>query len=85
MFHCAIILFKKKNIGSGGICIGLKKSSGRVSRYPFPVRDEVDSFNLRGGTIRAIYTTEYKKRPPYIRRVLVVLNKTRTSPYKRHI
>ena len=54
--------------------MGIKKFWAGVSRYPFPGRDKGDSFNLRGGAIRAIYTRENKKRPPYIRRVLVVLN-----------
>ena len=39
----------------------------------------------RGGTIRAIYTRKKKACPAYIRRVLIVLNKMRTSPYKRQI
>ena len=47
-----------------------------MSRYPFPGRDEVDSFNLRGGAIRAIYTRENKKRPLYIRRELHRINGT---------
>jgi len=61
-----LLLFfeEKKILGSGGICIGIKKIWARVSRYPFPGRDEADSFNLRGGTIRAFYTRENKKRPP---------------------
>ena len=82
-----LLFFKKKEkiLGSGGICIGIKKFWAGVSRYPFPGRNETDSFNLRGGAIRTIYTRENKKRPPYIRLVLLVLNKTRTSPYKRHI
>ena len=45
-----------------------------VSRYPLLCRDEVDSLNLRGGTVRAIYTRKKGR----------VLNKTQTSPYKRH-
>ena len=84
-----VLLFfkkKKKILGSGGSCIGIKKKFwAGVSRYPFPGWDEADSFNLRGGAVRAIYTRENKKRPPYMRRVLIVLNKTRTSPFKRHI
>ena len=31
------------------------------------------------------YTRKKKARPAYVRRVLIVLNKTRTSRYKRHI
>ena len=78
---CSTVLlffFKKKKIlGFGGICLGIKKFWAGVSRYPFPGRDEGDSFNLRGGAIRAIYTRENKKRPPYIGRV-VIIHSTRT-------
>ena len=52
---------KKKILRSGGICIWIKKFRAGVTRYPFPGRDEADSFN---GAIRAIYTREKKKRPP---------------------
>ena len=65
--------------------MGIKKFWAGVSRYPFPGRDEGDSFNLRGGAVKAIYTRENEKSPPYIRHVLIVLNKTRTSLYKQHI
>ena len=70
-----LLFFKKEKEfpGSGGICIGIKTFWAGVSRYLFPRQDETDSFNFRGGTIRAIYTRENKKRPPYIRRVLIVL------------
>ena len=34
-----------------------------VSRYPLLGWDEADSFNLRGGIIRAIYTRKKKMRP----------------------
>ena len=54
-------------------------------RYSLLGRDEADSFDLRGGTIRAIYMGKNKTRPSYIRRILIVLNNTRTSQYKRHI
>ena len=56
-----------------------------VSRYPLLGREEAESFDLRGGTIRAIYMRKYKTRPSYKRRILIVLNNTRTSQYKRHI
>ena len=56
-----------------------------VSRYPLLGRDEADSFDLRGGTIRAIYMRKNKTCPSYMRRILIVLNNTRTSQYKRHI
>ena len=56
-----------------------------VSCYLLLSRDEAGSFNLRCGTTRAIYTRKNKTRPAYIRRVLIVPSKTRTSPYKRHI
>ena len=56
-----------------------------VSRYPLLGRDKVDSFDLRGGTFRAIYMRKNKTRPAYIRRIFIVLNNIRTSPYKRHI
>ena len=56
-----------------------------VSRYPLLGRDEAESFDLRGGTIRAIYMRKYKTRPSCKRRILIVLNNTRTSQYKRHI
>ena len=45
-----------------------------VSRYPLFGRDEADSFDLIGGTIRAIYMRKNKTRPAYIRRILIVLN-----------
>ena len=56
-----------------------------VCRYPLLGRDETDSFDLRGGTIRAMYMRKNKTCPANIRRILIVLNNTRTSPYKRHI
>ena len=34
-----------------------------VPRYPLLGRNEADSFNLRGGTVRAIYTRKEKTRP----------------------
>ena len=34
-----------------------------VSLYPLLGCDEADSFNLRGGTVRAIYTRKKKTRP----------------------
>ena len=61
-----LLFFKEKKIlGSGGICIRIKKLGALVSRYPFPGRDEADSFNLRGlqlgpfirGKIRSVRLT----------------------------
>ena len=45
-----------------------------MSRYPLLGRNEADSFNLRGGKVRAVYT----------RKKVRVHNKTRTSPNKRN-
>ena len=57
-----------------------------VSRYPLLGRDEADSFDLRGGTIGAMYMRKNKTCPANIRRILIVLiSNTRTSPYKRYI
>ena len=56
-----------------------------VCRYPLLGRDETDSFDLRGGAIRAMYMRKNKTCPANIRRILIVLNNTRTSPYTRHI
>ena len=61
------------------------KTWAGVSRYPLLGRDEADSFDLKDGTIRAIYMTKNQTRPSYIRRILIVLNNTRTSKYKRNI
>ena len=82
---CYYSLRKKKILGSRAICIRIRHS-GRVCFVILLLgRDEADSFDLRGGTIRAIYMGKNKTRRSYIRRILIVLNNTRTSQYKRHI
>ena len=85
---CTVLLFFKKKKKDPRISWNMytdKTFWTGVSRYPLLGRDETDSFDLRGGTIMAMYMRKNKTCPANIRRILIVLNNTRTSPYTRHI
>ena len=69
-YSTELLLFKKKNSRILWTLYRNKTLWAGVSRYPLLSRDEADSFNLRCGTIRAIYTRKNKTRPAYIRRGL---------------
>jgi len=68
--YSTVLLFFKKNSRILWTLHRDKTFWAGVTRYPLLSRDEEDSFNLRCGTIRAIYTRKNKTRPAYIRRGL---------------
>ena len=86
---CTVLLFFKERKKDPRISWNMytdKTFWTGVSRYPLLGQDEADSFDLRGGTNRAMYMRKKKTCPANIRRILIVLiSNTRTSPYKRHI
>ena len=86
---CTVLLFFKERKKDPRISWNMytdKTFWTGVFRYPLLSRDEADSFDLRGGTNRAMYMRKKKTCPANIRRILIVLiSNTRTSPFKRHI